>query len=88
MENTVYCQRCGMPLTKPEEYGTNRDGSKNGDYCQYCFVNGAFAGNATMEEMIEICIPYVLNGQPYHSAEEARSAMREYFPTLKRWKQG
>ena len=26
---TKFCQSCGMPLQKNEEFGTNHDGSKN-----------------------------------------------------------
>ena len=31
-----FCQSCGMPLTE-EVLGTNVDGSKNEDYCMYCY---------------------------------------------------
>lgn len=86
MSTAVFCQSCGMPLTKPEDYGTNKDNSRNREYCCHCYGNGAFFKEETMEEMIESCIPFVLNGQPYHSAEQARTAMQALFPTLKRWK--
>ncbi|MBU3811414.1 MAG: zinc ribbon domain-containing protein [Candidatus Niameybacter stercoravium] len=80
------CQSCAMPLTKEEEVGTNADGSKNEDYCLYCFKDGAFVGDMTMEEMIEFCVPFVSKGNPYADEEAARVAMKAYFPTLKRWK--
>ena len=40
MESTMkqelkICQSCGMPMQE-EQYGTNRDGSKNHTYCCYC----------------------------------------------------
>lgn len=85
MSEMVFCQSCGMPLQQLQDHGTNADGSQNGDYCQYCYQGGAFVKEETMEEMIESCIPFCLNGNPYHSEEEARAAMREYFPKLKRW---
>ncbi|MBR6920026.1 MAG: zinc ribbon domain-containing protein, partial [Bacteroidales bacterium] len=47
-----FCQSCGMPLTE-EMLGTNADGSKNGDYCSYCYKDGAFTNDCTMDEMIE-----------------------------------
>ena len=53
-----FCQSCGMPLTD-EILGTNADGSKNHDYCIYCFKDGAFTGNFTMEEMAEFCAQFV-----------------------------
>ena len=33
-----FCQSCGMPLS-PEVLGTNADGSKNEEYCIYCYKN-------------------------------------------------
>ena len=39
---TKFCQSCGMPLT-PEILGTNADGSKNEEYCIYCYKDGADA---------------------------------------------
>ena len=37
-----FCQRCGMPLTRKEDCGTNADGRTNYDYCQYCYKDGKF----------------------------------------------
>ena len=71
--------------TTNEMYGTNSDGSKSGDYCKYCFENGAFTSNSTMEEMIEICVPHMVSAHAEMSADEARKMMGEFFPTLKRW---
>jgi len=86
MENTQFCQSCSMPLVNAEDFGTNADGSRNEDYCKYCYVDGAFAGEeCTMDEMIEICIPFCLEAGAYRDADEARAAMRVSFPTLKRW---
>ena len=49
-----FCQSCGMPLTE-ELLGTNADGSKNEDYCIYCYKDGKFLQECTMDEMIEHC---------------------------------
>ena len=36
--NQKFCQCCGMPMGDTDElYGTNADGSKNEEYCKYCF---------------------------------------------------
>ena len=48
-----FCQSCGMPLTE-DVLGTNTDGSKNEDYCMYCYKDGKFLQDCTMEEMIRI----------------------------------
>lgn len=42
MSNMVFCQSCGMPLQKEEDYGSNDGGSKNTDYCTYCYQKGNF----------------------------------------------
>ncbi len=49
-----FCQSCGMPLTE-DVLGTNADGSKNEDFCMYCYKDGKFLQDCTMEEMIEHC---------------------------------
>lgn len=84
--NMTFCQSCAMPLTKPEEFGTEKDGGRNADYCHYCYENGAFTKDGTMEQMIESCIPFVSNNNPYPDAQTARSEMQRIFPQLKRWK--
>ncbi len=86
MENMIFCQSCAMPLIKSEDFGTNADGSRNEDYCLYCYKEGAFTTKETMEEMIESCISHVSFGNPYANEDEARTSMKELFPTLKRWK--
>jgi hypothetical protein len=85
--NQKFCQCCGMPMgNTDEQYGTNADGSKNEDYCKYCFENGGFTFQGSMEEMIEICVPPMTAAHPEMTEEEAKNRMREWFPTLKRWK--
>jgi len=81
-----YCQSCAMPLSATDEmYGTNADGGKNSDYCKYCFENGAFTTDCTLDEMIEICVPHMVSAHSGMNGDEARKMMRAFFPTLKRW---
>ena len=40
----------------------------------------------TMEQMIEFCVPHMVNAHLGTSEEEARKSMQGFFPTLKRWK--
>ena len=80
------CQSCGMPMGSDDSmYGTNSDGSKSSDYCSYCYDNGAFTTNSTMEEMIDICVPHVLSATGM-SEYDARKMMLDFLPSLKRWK--
>jgi len=82
-----FCQSCGMPMTQEEQYGTEKDGSKNPEYCCYCYQNGAFTADCTMEQMIDFCLDYEKDSGMYEDREQARAAMLEWFPTLKRWRE-
>ena len=88
MTGEKFCQSCAMPMKEENQFGTNADGTKNEDYCCYCFQNGVFSKEDTMEGMIEFCIPLTVEAGVYPNADAARAAMREYFPKLKRWKKG
>ena len=79
-----FCQSCGMPLS-PELRGTEADGTPSADYCRYCYQNGAFTGEMTMEEMIDFCAPLMARHNPGLTPEQAKAQMRRFFPLLKRW---
>lgn len=82
-----YCQSCAMPMGGTDElYGTESDGVKSPDYCKYCYENGAFTFNGSMQEMIEICIPPMVESNPGMTAESAREMMNQFMPALTRWK--
>lgn len=88
MESTMmqsYCQSCGMPLTDEALLGTEKEGHKNQDYCTYCYEEGNFKQpNLTVEEMIDICVPHLKgDGMP---ANEARTMLTSFLPSLKRWR--
>lgn len=92
-ENTMeqnFCQSCGMPLTDGVK-GTNADGSINEDYCIYCYKDGKFTQDMTMEQMIEHCAQFTdeMNKQTGWNLtqEQAKEQMRKFFPNLKRWKE-
>ena len=84
----LFCQSCGMPLTE-EILGTNADGSKNEEYCIYCYKDGAFTGDFTMEEMAEFCAQFVdeynKNTGQKLSREEYKAMLLQFYPSLKRW---
>lgn len=84
-----FCQSCGMPLTESGHFGTNSDNSRNNDYCVYCFKDGTFTKDCTMDEMIESCLQFLdefnKDADKVYTREEARVGMKEYFPKLKRW---
>lgn len=81
LKNTKFCQSCGMPMLPGIA-----DGSPSGDYCSYCYGNGAFLGEMSMEEMIDFCAKPMAEHTPGLTEEDAKVRMRQYFPELKRWK--
>ena len=84
-----FCQSCGMPLTE-ELLGTKADGTKNEDYCIYCYKDGKFLQDCTMDEMIEHCAQFVdeVNKQmpKAMTRDEYVQMMQGFFPMLKRWR--
>lgn len=85
--NETYCQSCGMPMREEKDFGKNADGSRNEDYCCYCWKSGAFTADVTMEGMIDICLQVNEKEGFFADREQARRDMLAFFPTLKRWKQ-
>ncbi len=84
------CQSCAMPLQTLEEFGTEADGDLSTEYCTYCYQNGSFTNERTMEEMIETNLLYLdqwNEGQGTNfSVDEARDILKVHLATLKRWK--
>ena len=85
----AFCQSCGMPLSD-DILGTNSDGSRNQEYCTYCYKDGAFTGDFTMEEMVEFCAQFVdefnKNTGQNLTKEAYKDVLRQFYPNLKRWK--
>ncbi|WP_165020760.1 zinc ribbon domain-containing protein [Dysgonomonas sp. ZJ279] len=88
--NENVCQSCGIPMTAKEQLGTNGDGTSNADYCVYCYKDGNFTSEETMDEMIAASAEYPESLQDEKgnriTKEEFITNMKVYYPTLKRWK--
>lgn len=79
-----FCQSCGMPLKKPEDFGTSADGYRVNDYCSFCFGDGVFTEpSLTMRQMIDKCVPFMAQGGMPEA--QARGLMESVMPKLKRW---
>jgi len=94
MDNISICQSCAMPLSSElvfgegsteNVFGKEKDSSLSPDYCYLCYVDGAFTTDDTMEEMIESCVPFTSDNNPWPDQDTARDEMQKLFPTLKRW---
>lgn len=78
------CQSCAMPLDSDDLLATNPDGTINTDYCKYCYKDGKFIDNVTMEEYIDMCSEF--SDQAGMTKDEMKSYLTQVLPTLKRWK--
>jgi len=82
-----YCQSCGMPMGNTNElYGSEKDGTKSTDYCMYCYQNGEFTAECTMEQMMDFCVQPMVENSPGMTETGAREIMKDVFPMLKRWR--
>lgn len=87
-QEALFCQSCGIPLETEELIGMEKDGSKNNDYCIYCYKDGAFTVDCTMQEMISISLVHmkeIFKDHPNFNEKEALDKMNSFFPKLKRW---
>lgn len=83
MKSQKFCQSCGMPM-EGAQYGTEADGSKSADYCSYCYEDGKFCVDVTMEQMIDFCAKPMADATGM-TAADARAQMAALFPQLVRW---
>jgi len=81
------CQSCGMPFSRDEDYGTEKDGSRSKEYCFHCYQDGRFLDEGiTLQEKIEKNVKFgVLMGMP---KDMAQHMCENILPTLERWRKG
>ena len=80
----LICQCCGLPFSEKLR-GTNRDYSKNTDYCLLCFKNGEFIDHQITIEDMEKRLLNMARRNDEMSIEEAYQTIR-ILPDLKRWR--
>lgn len=77
------CQSCAMPLTN-DILGTNANGTLSDYYCKYCFENGEFIEDLTLEQAI-LSIGNIAE-EAGVTREEAIGYASRHLPDLMRWK--
>jgi len=50
-EGQLICQSCSMPMTKPEDFGTEKDGVPICNYCHHCYENGVLLKDVTLDKL-------------------------------------
>lgn len=82
------CQSCGMNIEDDKYKGTNADGSLSDEYCSFCFKEGGFTNNFSLDQQVSIGLDYSPEYKEAKTAEEKdkiRLQAKEYLSGLKRW---
>ena len=86
MENTKECQSCAMPMTKPDDFGTEKGGNASVDYCCHCYKDGDFTWTAeSIDEAVEGNVEF-WEKEGNESDADLRARIKSEFSKLKRWK--
>ncbi|MCX2839764.1 zinc ribbon domain-containing protein [Salinimicrobium sp. MT39] len=81
---SLTCQSCGLPFSKKFR-GTNKDLSKNSDYCLNCFKDGTFTNHQLNIQDMEKKLLEMARHHDGLTLEEAQQTIK-ILPDLKRWK--
>jgi len=73
-----------MPLNDVNLFGTEKDGSKNYDYCKFCFKDGAFTHPRLTLEQMKLHMMQIMDAE--NLPQDALEAAISRLPQLKRWK--
>lgn len=74
-----------MPMTAPEDFGTDADGGQSRDYCHHCRQEGKFTAEVELPEFIEMQVKIAVENLGMDE-EEARAVAEMTLPELKRWR--
>jgi hypothetical protein len=73
-----------MPIDTEDRKGTEKNGTKNNEYCKYCYENGAFVNpNTTLDEMKVIVKTQM---KEMKLPDNLIQLSLNILPSLKRWK--
>lgn len=79
------CQSCGMPLERPDQFGTSASGGRVSEYCSFCYRDGHFTQpDMTKSEMIARVAGFLVSRRRM-SETVAQSVASGLVPKLKRW---
>lgn len=80
-----FCQSCGIPFEKPDDFGTNFDNTRNQKYCKFCFKHGRFTEpDITLDGMVEKIVD-IMKASGAIPEEEVRKQAKTFLKTLDRW---
>ncbi|MBR8707542.1 hypothetical protein IX321_000225 [Bacteroides pyogenes] len=83
--NEPISQSCGMNMKTVMDFETNTNETPNKEYCHYCYLNGMFTRNMTME-ILNISIIWNEETGSKFTSNEARPILYNFLLALKGWK--
>ena len=83
MNTENICQSCSMPLTDDSLLGTEKDGTKNHEYCKYCYQNGSFVNPGMTVDQMSSFIQNKM--KEMHIDAPITDKAVSVLPYLKRW---
>lgn len=79
----LFCQSCTMPIDNEADRGTEKDGSKNSEYCKYCYKDSSLIDpNMTIDQMKDIITNQM---RKMNIPESIIQHSLNILPGLKRW---
>jgi hypothetical protein len=80
------CQSCSMPIDKPFNFGTDKDGYHIIEFCRYCYKRGKFTEpQITLEQMIEK-VAGIRSKAENVPLEQAKKTVTDTIRGLARWR--
>jgi len=73
-------------MQRDEDCGTDADGMKSGEYCNFCYKDGSFTDEGiSMERKIDKIVKIAVSSMNIPEAK-ARAQANSIIPRLKRWR--
>jgi hypothetical protein len=79
------CESCGYEVRRPQDFGTEADGSETDRYCSVCYRNGAFVHEAKdVPDFLTKATPDIAKFRG-GSVGKIKLTLKKELPKLPRW---
>jgi hypothetical protein len=81
----VVCQSCGYSMRRPDDFGSEADGTASDTYCSTCYAEGSFRHEASSsDEFISLAVQDIAKTRK-QAVGKMRLTLRKELPKLARW---
>ncbi|MBI5344928.1 MAG: zinc ribbon domain-containing protein [Deltaproteobacteria bacterium] len=81
-----HCQSCSMPISKPEDFGSEANNVKRLDYCYYCYRKGAFVEPEITSGQMADRLASIMAERFRMPLDKAKEKAVSILSGLKRWR--